>query len=147
MNPATLLYIMVAAGGLYLWNLGRAATNLVYIPGNITGLSLAGLTPQVTATLVVQNTSNLEFTINSLAANVLSNGTQIGYISSFTPVVIQANSETRVPITMTLQPIGLVNEITSIITGGVGTREIVVDGSINANGIQAPLSIEYKIGA
>lgn len=137
---------LAGAAGLYLWNLSKAAGSLVYYPGNITGFSLSGFSPVVTADLIVQNTSNISFTITSLAGNVTTNGTQVGNISNFTPIIIPANSQGAIPLTLTLQPIGAANEIIAIITGGVGSRDIKIDGSINANGIQQPLALSYKVG-
>jgi len=140
--------VLILAGfaGLYLWNLGRAAGNLIYSPGNITGLSLNGFSPVITADLVVQNTSNISFTISSLAGNVTADGTQIGNVSDFIPVVIPPNSQGVLPLTMTLQPLGIVNEIVSIITGGVGKSDLLIQGSVNANGSQFAFSVGYKVG-
>jgi LEA14-like dessication related protein len=147
MDVSVALLLLASAGGLYLWNLSKAAGNLIYLPGTFTGFSLSGISPEISATLVVQNTSNLSFTINSLAANVLSDGTQVGNVKSFVPTEIPSNSEASVPIILTMQPIGIVNEIISIMTGGVGTRKVVITGSVNANGMQQAFSVEYKLGA
>ncbi len=138
--------LVAGVAGLYLWNLRNAASNLNYFPGDITGFSLSGFSPVITADLIVQNTSNVEFTINSLAGNVLSDGTIIGNLSNFTPVRIPANSQGVLPLTFTLQPLGVVNDIISIITGGSGQRNFVLQGSVNANGIQQTLSVPYKVG-
>jgi hypothetical protein len=140
--------VVLVAGvtGLYLWNLARAASNLTYFPGEITGFSLSGFSPVITADLIVQNTSNVEFTINSLAGNVLSDGTIIGNLSNFTPVRIPANSQGVIPLTFTLQPLGVVNDIIQIITGGSGQRNLMVQGSVNANGMQQPFSVPYNVG-
>jgi LEA14-like dessication related protein len=136
--------LLAGIAGVYLWNLSRAAGNLQYYAGNITGYSL--VPPLITVDLMVQNTSNVTFTINSLAANVTSDGTQIGNISDFTPVTIPANSQGAVPLTLRLLPIGLVNDIISIITGGSGSRNILIQGTVNANGVQQPFELPYKIG-
>lgn len=146
MNGLVALLVISGAAGLYLWNLGKAAGNLVYLPGTITGVSIAGISPELSATLVVQNTSNITFTINSLAANVTADGTQIGNVSSFVPTQIPANGQAAVPIMLTLQPIGIVNELITIITGGTGERALLIQGSVNANGMQQSFSVEYKIG-
>lgn len=147
MDGSVALLLLAGAGGLYLWSLSKAAGNLIYLPGSFTGFSFSGISPEISATLVVQNTSNLSFTINSIAANVLSNDTQIGNVKSFVPTEIPSNSEASVPIVLTMQPIGLVNEIISIMTGGVGTRDVVITGSVNANGLQQAFSVNYKLGA
>ncbi len=141
--------VVLVAGfaGLYLWNLKNAAGNLTFFPGNITGFSLSGLSPIITADLIVQNTSNVDFHINSLSGNIYSNGTLIGNFSDFVPSAIAANSQGAIPLTLTLQAIGLTNDIISIITGsGAGSRNILIEGTVNANGIQAPFSVSYKVG-
>lgn len=146
MNPVVALLVVAGAAGLYLWNLGKAAGNLIYIPGTITSFSLNGISPEIAATLVIQNTSNITFTINSLAAVVTSDDTQIGNVSSFVPTSIPANGQATVPIILTLQPIGIVNEIIQLITGGSGKRDMAIKGTVNANGMQQSFSVEYKIG-
>lgn len=138
--------IIAGIAGLYFWNLKNAASNLTLFPGNITGFSLAGYSPTITADLIVQNTSNVDFTINSLAGNVTSDGTIIGNISSFIPVPIPANSQGSIRLTLTLQPLGVVNDIISILTGGNGTRNMLVQGAVNANGLQVPFMLPYKVG-
>lgn len=146
MDPVVALLVVAGAAGLYLWNLQKAAGNLIYMPGNITGFTISGLSPEISATLLIQNTSNINFTINSLAAVVTSDNTQIGNVSSFIPTSIPANGQAAVPIVLTLQPIGIVNEIIQLITGGTGKRDIVIQGSVNANGMQQSFSVNYKIG-
>lgn len=144
MNGFAAILVLAGAAGLYLWNLKNAAGNLQYYPGKITGFSLSPL--MITVELVVQNTSNITFTINSLAASVTSDGTHIGNVSDFTPVLVPANSQGAVPLTLVLDPLGLVNDIISIITGGSGSRNIEVKGSVNANGMQQPFTLQYKVG-
>ena len=146
MESGGLLAILAGAAGLYLWNFGRAASNLQYFPGNITGFSLNGLYPVLYMDLIVQNTNNISFTINSLAGNVTSQGTIIGNVSDFTAVEIPGNAQATIPITLTLQPLTLVNEIIGILTGGSGKRDLQLDAVVNANGIQKTFSIAYKLG-
>lgn len=138
--------IVAGVAGLYMWNLYKAANNLTYFPGDITGFSLSGFSPVITADLVVQNTSNVDFTIYSLSGNVLSDGTIIGNLKNFTPVRIPANSQGTIPLTFTFQPLGVVNEIISIITGGSGQREMLLQGAVNANGVQLAILVPYKVG-
>lgn len=143
------LNVLLAVGivaGLWFFNKNRAAGNLVFFPGNITGFNFNGATPIVTAELIVQNTNNVSFTINSIAASVSSNGTMVGNVSNFQPILIPGNAQATIPLTLVLQPIALVNNLIGIITGGVGQTEIKIDGSLNADGIQVPISLPYKVG-
>lgn len=141
-----MVLVLAGAAGLYFWNLSRAAGNLIYFPGNITGFQLDGISPIIYVDLIVQNTNNASFTINSLAGNVLSNDTVIGNIHNFTPVEVSGNGQTAIPLTLVLQPIAIVGDIISIITGGVGKRDLRVHGTVNANGMQAGFDLNYKIG-
>lgn len=146
MTGLDVLLALGVVAGLYFFNLYRAADNLVIFPGNITGFSLSGISPEITAEIVVQNTNNISFTVASIAASVSSNGTLIGNVSNFTPTEIPGNAQTVIPLKIQLQPVALVNNIIGIITGGSGSTEIVVNGSLNANGIQAPIALTYKLG-
>lgn len=146
MSGTEVLAALGVMAGLYFYNVQKSAGNLVFFPGNITGLQLNGYSPVILAELVVQNTSNLSFTVNSLAASVSSNGTLIGNVSNFTPITVPGNNQATIPLQLVLQPIALVNNIIGIITGGSGKTEIKIDGSTNADGIQVPISLTYKLG-
>lgn len=138
--------VLAGVAGLYIWNLKNAASNLVYTPGDITGFTIDGISPIIYADLIIQNTSNIEFTINSLAGNVTCDSTQVGNISNFTPVRILPNSQGALPLTLKMLPIGLVNNIISVITGGAGSKVLKLDGSVNANGVQSAFSMTFKAG-
>lgn len=146
MGGLEVVLLLAGAAGLYFWNLSKAASNLIYFPGNITGFQLDGISPIIYVDLIVQNTNNVSFTINSLAGNVLSNNTVIGNIKNFTPVEVAGNSQTAVPLTLVLQPIAIVGEIISVLTGSTGERNLQVHGTVNANGIQAGFDLIYNIG-
>lgn len=139
--------ILLAGGyGLYLWNQGRSAGHLIFYPNNITDLGFDGATTVISADMLIQNTSNATFTINSFAGNVTSNDTLIGNASSFTPTTIPPNNQALFPLELRLNPIGLVDEIISAIQTHNIDKEIVIDGNVNANGYQLPVKITYKIG-
>lgn len=146
MSGFEVLAALGLVAGVYFWNLYRAAGNLVFFPGSITGLSLDGLSPVIQAEMIVQNTNNVSFTVMSIAASVTSNGTLIGNVSNFSPFQIPGNSQATIPLTLVLQPIALVNNIIGIVTGGSGKTELQISGSLNADGIQAPIALTYKLG-
>ena len=141
------LLAIVGLGGLYFFNLSRAAGYLDFYPGDLTGFSIQGISPVITLNMLVGNTSNVDFTINSMSAAITIDGTQVGTITNFTPARILRNSQGTLPLTITLQPIGVVNQLIGIITGGNGSMNLVIQGSVNANGIQAPILLPYKIGS
>lgn len=139
--------LLIAAGlGIWAFTQARAAGNLQYFPGNITDLSLSGINPTLQAQLIIQNTSNVQFEIRSLSASVLSNDTLIGNVSSFTATVIPPNSQIIYPLTIQLLTISIIDDIINAINTGSIRREIVLNGSLNANGQQVPLQLTYVIG-
>lgn len=146
MSGFEVLAALGLVAGVYFYSLYHAAANLIFFPGNITGFSLNGLSPTLQAELIVQNTNNVSFNVMSIAASVTSNGTLIGNVSNFSPFQIPGNSQATIPLTLVLQPIAIVNNIIGIITGGSGQTELSITGSLNADGIQAPISLTYKLG-
>lgn len=140
------LLLLIGAAWLHTSTLTKAAGHLLFVPGNITNIGLEGMYPVVVADLIVQNTSNVNFTLNSLAGSVTSDGTLIGNISNFTAVSIPGNSQTAVPLHLSLFPLGIVDNIIQAFYGGFQRKEFVIDGSVNANGQQVPLKIIFKIG-
>ncbi len=139
------LLLFAGAALIYTSTIKKAAGNLIFVPGNITNVGLEGISPVIVATLLVQNTSNVDFTLNSLAATVTSEGTQIGNISNFTVTAIPGNTQTTVPLQLVLYPLGIVDNIIQAIYGGSVKREIIIAGSVNANGQQVPLRLIFKI--
>lgn len=142
--------VMVALGGLvalYFYNQVNAAGHLVFFPGSITGLAFEGSTPVVDATILIQNTSNVDFTFNSVAGNAYSDGILVGNASSFTPTLIASNSEGELHIKFRLLPLGIANDIISAITNGSIKRRLSLDGSVNANGNLVGLKLEFQIGS
>lgn len=140
--------LLLIGGGvlLYLWNTSRSAANLNYFPGNITGFSLQGLSPVITVDLIVQNTSNVDFTINSLSGNATTDNILIGNIADFTPTLVPANSQRAIPLTLTLFSLGIVDNIINALQGGSVHKTILVQGTVNANGAQVPISLQYNVG-
>lgn len=139
--------LLIGAGVLIYTNtVTKAAGNLIFFPGNPTGITLDDLNPVITLQLVVQNTSNVDFTFNSLAGNVACDNTLIGNISNFRPVTVYNNSQSTIPLTITMFPLGIVDNIISAFYGGFQQKELTVNGSVNANGQQVPLLLKFKVG-
>jgi LEA14-like dessication related protein len=133
-------------GGYWLFSKARALGNLLFQPGSIMGFSMLGSTPIVSITLVVQNTSNTSLTVDSLAGNVSSNGTLIGNVSNFSPVLVPGNSQISMPVSLMLQPIGVVNDIIRSFQNSNFAQDIKLSGFANVNGFQLPVNIEFNVG-
>ena len=135
----------IAAVGWFLWRKGSAAGNLVFSPGGISNASISNSTPSATFGLIVQNTSDSDLLLNSLAANVFSNGTLIGNVSNFTGVSIPANGQTVIPLTVTMQPIGLVSELLNGLENNTLNQALTMTGNANVNAVQIPVNLSYTL--
>lgn len=139
--------LLLAAGfGIWFFTQARAGGNLLFFPGNITGISLSGINPIAQVELLIQNTSNVQFEIRSLAANATSNNTLIGNVANFTPVIVPANSQVVYALTIRFLTLSLLDDIINAINTGSIRREIKISGTANANGQQVPIDITYVIG-
>lgn len=137
---------ILAVFGLVAFTQGRAASNLQFFPGRVTGFSIDGINPIATAELLIQNTSNVEFTINSLAASVYSSGTLIGNISDFTPDIVGPNTQYVYPVTIRFLSLSIIDQLINAFETGSIKRDLSIEGSVNANGQQWPLKLTYTIG-
>lgn len=131
---------------LYFGNKARAAGNLTFFPNRITSMAFEGINPVATLELLVQNTSNTNFTLYSLSGNVLVQSTLVGNVSYFSPVNIPGNSQAVVPLTIRLLSISLVDDIITTFQTGQFAKDMVFEGAVNANGVQVPLHLVFKIG-
>ena len=145
METGEALLLIGGAVALYGYNQYRAGGNLNFFPGPVTDMSFEGMNPVATAQLLIQNTSNVSFTIYSLSGSVTLNGTMIGNISDFTPVTIAGNSEGYIPLKLRLLLLTIVQNLINAFGGGAIKENLQVTGTVNANGIQVPLSITYQI--
>lgn len=147
MGVVEVLILLGGAVALYFYNQVNAAGHLVFFPGNLTGLAFEGSTPVINATVLIQNTSNVSFTFNSMAGNVFSDGILVGNASSFAPTTIGPNSEGQFPITFRLLLLSAANSVVDAIQNGYINKKLLLDGSVNANGSSVSLKLEYQTGA
>lgn len=94
----------------------------------------------------VQNTSNQNLVVNSIAANVYTqlNGASslIGNISNFIPTAIEPNSQKILLVKLTLSPISAINTLFDLIVRG-NKPEISVQGYANVDRYQLPIDLKY----
>ena len=143
----------VTAAGLFILNMlsrKAAAGTLNIYQGAVKGISWEGLTPVITVGIIVSNTSNQTFNINSLAGSMttITNGKNyvIGSASSFTRQSILPNSQTTVWIDVKLSIIGVVADIFNIIQYGNYEQALTFNGYVNVDGLQVPVNFNYKVG-
>lgn len=132
--------------GIYFYKQKQAAGNLIFFPGTITAMAFEGSTPTADLTLQIQNTSNVDIDILSMAGNVFANGIRVGNISNFSPVRISRNSQTLLPVKVQFDLLGAVNEIIRSFQTGQFNQELKVEGFVNAGSVQVPVSLVFKVG-
>jgi hypothetical protein len=139
---------LLALGAFVLFNianLGVAANVLQYY---ITSVDFTGLTTGNIG-LVIQNPSNASILVNSMAGTITANGTTIGNISNFQGgVIIGANQQKTVNISVAISIIGLLGNLYVMLTQPSGANKInfVIAGNANINaGIEVPFNIQQTV--
>lgn len=140
---------ILAAGALIAYNAlakGAAATKLVFFPSGVTGLKYVNGSPEITFSVLIQNTSNQTMNFYSLAGNIFSNGYLVGNAMTRQGARIQPNSETIIKITARLQVIGVVADLVRAIQGEGFKRTFEFTGAANFDKYQVPVNIKYQVG-
>lgn len=132
--------------GYTVWHKGRSLGNVVFLPGQVVGLSMSGASPVIQVALIAQNTSNDNLLIQSLAGNVLANSTLIGNIASFSTQSLPKNSQTQVLVNLTLYDLGIVNTLISVLQNKNAVQNITVNGYANIGFAQVPINLTFKLG-
>lgn len=146
----TIKYGLFIIGGLFVWQLfqkSQAGKRLNVFFRGIGLKNSSGIIPTVVANFAVQNTSNQKITIKSISGDLTVNGKYLANISQFSPIVIQPNSETILPINIKAGIISIIDQIVPILKKKTGTKNFVADfnGTVNADGFVIPVSETVKI--
>lgn len=118
---------------------------LNFYPGKVKGLNWNGGKPTMTVELLIQNTSNQDYTLNSMAGNLYANGTLVGNLSVFNPVSIKRNSQTILDVQIKMLLIGMLDNIIDAITNGAYKVTLELDSYANVDNLQIPVDITYKV--
>lgn len=139
--------LLLIGGGAALWFLtkSRAAQRLIFYPGAIQGMAFEDMTPMAYLDIIVQNTSNADLTVNSIAGSAYANGYLVGNISNFQGVTIRRNSESRLPVTVRFSLIGIVNDLVNAWQTGSFRQEIILQGTANAEGFGVPIDLKFSL--
>ncbi len=143
-TSGAILLIGGVVAGWYLLR-ARAAGRLVFFPGNVQSMAFEGVTPVAYLDFIVQNTSNADLVLNSVAGNVYANGNLVGNISQFQPQVIPGNSEIRFPVAVRFQLIGIVNDIIRSFQMGNFHQDLSIEGTANAQGIPVRIDLKFTV--
>lgn len=146
-NDKVIIFAGAAFAVYWFASKARALQGLVFTPGPVQGITMTSGAPVLSLNIQVQNTNSAGLEINSLAANVISNGSLIGNVYNFSPTIVPANSQIFMPVLVRLETIGLVSDLITSLQYGSASQNIKVVGSANVNGIQLPLTVDFKIGS
>jgi LEA14-like dessication related protein len=145
MKSGTALLLIGGAVGVYYLTRATAAKRLNFYPGQIQGMAFEDFTPMIYLDFIVQNTSNADITLHSIAGNAYSNGYMVGNISNFQGVVVRGNGETRVPVLVRLNLINVVNDLMNAWQTGSFKQDISIAGRANAEGLSVPINLKFTV--
>jgi hypothetical protein len=134
-----------AVGAYFIWKL-RSVGNLVFFPGSITGMRWEGMTPVMTFQVVVQNSSSLPVSIQSMAGNLFSSGLLIGNVFSVMPTDLPGNSRSFVNVEVRFMLLGIVNDIISSFQNRNFVQKVEFEGYANVEGVQIPVNLKLSVG-
>lgn len=140
---------LLIGAGIVAYSLLRKTTglsSLVFFPEKVRRVAWESGSPVLEIGLGVQNTTNQQFTIKSIAGNAYSNGNYIGNISMFSPLSIAPNSESVIVAKIRLQLIGVVSDIINAINTGTFGQEIGLELQANVDNVQFPINLKFKAG-
>lgn len=134
------------------WNIysrAQAAGSLQFFPGRIKEIDFDGVAPVIVFELIVENTSNHAFNINSVAGNVYSysNGKEylIGYLYNFTPQKVDPTNQATLIVRAKLQLIGVVSDLLNAFQTGNFSQDISLKAFANVDGLQVPVNYSYQL--
>lgn len=136
----------VALGLYWVWQKYNAIKLIQFAPGPIGGMSFIGSSPVLSVSLMAANTSPSDLTVNSVSGSIVANNIQAGSIYNFTPVILPANSQVAVPVTIQLSLSAVANDIIKAFSSGTYSQDIALIGSANLEGLQVPFNLNFKIG-
>lgn len=140
------LILIGGAALIYVGNQARSVANLTFFADRVSGMAFEGINPVANLDLLVQNTSNVNIAINSLAGSVYVDNTLVGNVSTFTPVISQGNSESVMTIKIRFMALPLVNDLVAAFQYKNFKKHIELRATVNANGVQLPLTLTFDVG-
>lgn len=146
MKAKNLIIPVLAVAAYFVYTQKKAIGLLNYYIKNV-GLSFDGSTPLLLLNIGIQNPSNAQFVVNDFVGNISANGNNVGTIYSFTKLIVPPASQVVYPVIVRMNLISIVSDIINVIQTGSGiSQNIVLTGVVNASGIVAPVTLNYKIG-
>lgn len=106
---------------------------------------MTGITPVISIQVTAQNVTNDSLQFNALTANAYLNGTLIGNVSGFTPVIIGPLSQVVIPLQIIVNATLLISDLVSILSGSAGVAaQLEAKGTANVSNLLIPVDLIYK---
>ncbi len=142
---ATNILMLAAAGYVvyYLGNLGVATNTVNFVFQGVTVNSIKDFIINLT----VQNVSNANINLNSLAGDIYLNGQPFANISDFTKRVIAANSQTNIQIHVAPNLSSIPATLFEAMTSKDKALNFHITGNANVNSLVLPFVLDKNISA
>ena len=147
--PLKLSHLLIgsaAAWVLYQAVKVRRVARIIFFPAGIDRMDFVGSSPVITFRMRMQNTSSEMVRVNSLAGNMTFDGVLIGNVALSQILEIPANSERVVDITAYLSPLGIVNTLIDSFVNRDFSKEVLLSGFANIDGLQLPIEMRFNLG-
>jgi hypothetical protein len=123
----------------YLLTRYNTISSLNFIPR---GLGLVG--NAVSVIIGVQNPTSQGIQLQSISGNLILNGSSVGNVADFTPVLIAPNAETQINLLITPNIFGIAaNAIYQLQNGLTGGINATLQGTANVNNNPIPLNVNF----
>jgi hypothetical protein len=137
----------VGVGILYLlhrhFNLNRLKFDIYGLDGGFAGDYI-----DITATLLVTNSTDSDFTINGAEGQVTIAGDPIGTVQYLSESPVAAKSQSTYPILLRLPIVSAAADVVNIITGNAGqgvSSSFAFNGNIYLDGQAHALNLNYNL--
>jgi LEA14-like dessication related protein len=138
------LLIIGGAATWYLLRMRSLGTNLQFI---VRGIKVKGgsiIQPNIIVTIGIQNPTNAEAIVRSLAGTLEYNNQSFANFSSFETTTIKRNSESLINVTATPSLTGVLSVVRDVILNKQRGAVINVNGSANVNNVQLPFNSSFQ---
>lgn len=146
MKTGTLLLVSLAALAVFEYSqLGIAAGTVQFV---FEGVQIQNLN-SIIANILVQNVSNSNIQLNSMALTLTVNGSPLGSAQIFpqSPIIIASNTQQPIPVSITPDWSNIPGDIAQIIQGNLSGLDFKADGFGNVNNVVLPIHIEKQMSA
>lgn len=131
------------AAALYYFTKGVSLNSLKYI-ATASSIDVSNpLRPVITLSVTVQNPTSGSLTLDSLAGYFSINGSQTGNVSYFVQTEILPNSQTVIPLQLSVSDISLAADIVNYLNGNGSAITILINATANVNNIPAPITLSF----